>query len=155
MALPASEVLEPPLPSRGLEKFFNKSTNSRNNSHLESLESNTSNLSIDNHRLSDNKSIDSISNSQSEDSLESNMANLSIDNVMSLDNKSIDSITNSQSEDSLDSNMAGLKINKCEDGMHCGTDDEESSQCSKIQSNDKGTAKASLNIENNELKGKY
>ncbi|KAJ0182290.1 hypothetical protein K1T71_001659 [Dendrolimus kikuchii] len=153
VALPAAEVLEPPLTSRGLEKFFDKSVNSRNNSHLESLESNMANLSIDSNLLSYNKSTDSISNSQSEDSLESNMANLSIDNVTSLDNKSIDSISNSQSEDSLESNMANLKLGKCYDGIHCGTDDEDTPQYSKIQRESEEKGKCSSNTEDNDLKG--
>lgn len=169
VALPAEEVLDPPLPSRGLNECYkrdfsipikHKADNTRNRDELE-------NLTIDNRLMSpddkssdsisssessidsnspnatplDEKSIDSISNSQSDGSLESNMANMTIDcQVTSFDNKSAEIRINSELEEYLELNMANLSLNKCEDGIHCGTDDEENQECSEKQCHEKEKA---------------
>lgn len=88
LALPIENVIDEPLPSRGLTI-----TDDQNESH-EKLAEISSTSSLD----------DSKSKSQLDGSLEINMANLSIDKP------------------------------KCEDGIHCGTDDEDTPEGSKNKS---------------------
>lgn len=62
------------------------------------------------------------------------LAELSLTSSLDESTKSVNSKSASQLDGSLESNMANLSLDrpKCDDGIHCGTDDEdEKAECSK------------------------